>query len=495
MASISRAANGRRSIQFMGLDGKRKTVRLGDMTAKDAEQTKTRVEHILSARAAGEPFAPGLSDWLAGIGEDLAEKLAAAGLTPPRLSSTLGAFLDGYRERRCDVKEASRTAWRTAQNRITGFFSAERNLRDITAADAEDFALHLHREEYAQATLGRTLKMAKQFFKDAVKRKLIRESPFAEIKAPGQTNRERLFNVTREMTAKLLDACPDAEWRLIVALSRYGGLRCPSEHLALGWPDVNWELNRFRVTSSKTEHHEGRAERWVPIFPELRPFLEDVFDQAQPGALHVITRYRDAKQNLRTRLLAYIRKAGLTPWPRLFQNLRATRETELAATWPAHVVCEWIGNSERIAAKHYLHLTEDDWTRAASSALQNALQRPATPSDTERHGNPSDETEPVGVCISTLLDVAGRGPTSEGRKSFASKGLGTEGLEDPAFSNQETHFSEKRAAESDATRDVAPCRSMSLDVGSPELAEIASAWDGLPAGIRAGIMALVRSAK
>ena len=29
----------------------------------------------------------------------------------------------------------------------------------------------------------------------------------------------------------------------------------------------------FRVTYSKTEQHEGGGERFVPIFPELHPYL------------------------------------------------------------------------------------------------------------------------------------------------------------------------------------------------------------------------------
>jgi hypothetical protein len=37
----------------------------------------------------------------------------------------------------------------------------------------------------------------------------------------------------------------------------------------------------------------------------------------------------------------------------LFHNLRASRETELAAVYPMHVVCAWIGNTERIAAKDF----------------------------------------------------------------------------------------------------------------------------------------------
>ena len=47
-----------------------------------------------------------------------------------------------------------------------------------------------------------------------------------------------------------------------------------------------------------------------------------------------------------------ILKAKLKPWPKLFQNLRATRETELAERYPSHVVCEWIGHSQAVAAKH-----------------------------------------------------------------------------------------------------------------------------------------------
>ena len=63
----------------------------------------------------------------------------------------------------------------------------------------------------------------------------------------------------------------------------------------------------------------------------------------------------------------------MQPWPKLFQNLRSTRETELADDFPMHVVCQWIGNSQPIAAKHYLQVTEDHFTKA----LQNALQHPA----------------------------------------------------------------------------------------------------------------------
>ena len=88
---------------------------------------------------------------------------------------------------------------------------------------------------------------------------------------------------------------------------------------------------------SKTERHEGKGTRVLPIFPELYPYLQDAFDQAEPGETHLITRYRNTNANLRTQLLRIIKKAGLNPWPKLFVNLRSSRETELVERFPMHL--------------------------------------------------------------------------------------------------------------------------------------------------------------
>ena len=54
----------------------------------------------------------------------------------------------------------------------------------------------------------------------------------------------------------------------IFSLARFGGLRTPSEMLLLRWADVDWERGRLLIRSPKTEHHEGKDSRLVPIFPE-----------------------------------------------------------------------------------------------------------------------------------------------------------------------------------------------------------------------------------
>ena len=75
--------------------------------------------------------------------------------------------------------------------------------------------------------------------------------------------------------------------------------------------------------------------------------------------------------------------AGVQPCSKLFQNLRSTRETELADDFPMHVVCQWIGNSLPIAAKHYLQVTDDHFEKALRNALQQPAVLPRTGSQTD----------------------------------------------------------------------------------------------------------------
>jgi len=67
-------------------------------------------------------------------------------------------------------------------------------------------------------------------------------------------------------------------WQVILGLSRYGGLRTPSETLSLRWEDIDWELNRMSIPEPKVEHREGRGVRSCPIFPELRSILDEAFE-------------------------------------------------------------------------------------------------------------------------------------------------------------------------------------------------------------------------
>lgn len=419
MASISTGPNGTRTVQFVVPGGKRrKSVRLGKVPMKSAEEVKRRVEYIVAAIGSGTALDGDTAKWLGDIGDELHGRLAAVGLVASRASAAetrLKPFIDAYVAGRTDAKPQTISNLKMFGDRLTAFFGPDRDLTTIKRSDADAWAIHL-KANYAPATTGRTIRGARQLFKAACRADILTRNPFEDLKAGAPPDKDRQFFVTQDATRRVLEACPDGEWRLIVALGRYGGLRCPSEHLALTWPDVDWERGRIRVTSPKTEHHEGKGERWVPIFAELRPFLEEAFERAQPGAVHIITSKSDAEQNLRTRFVKIIRRAGLTPWPKPFQNLRASRETELAGVYPLHVVCAWLGNSTLVAQKHYLQVTDDDFRRGAQSGavvVHKTVQHSAAPDRTDLQRSP----EVVGVA--TVDESVRFGAKERGEESYA----------------------------------------------------------------------------
>jgi integrase len=374
-----------RRILFSPGDGPRKTIHLGKMSERAAEGLLYRVECLIESKLTGRAFTPDMAKWVADSNPKLAKKLVRVGLISKRASkptTPLGPFLTEYLEGRADIKLASKVVRRPIVNDLKSFFGESRDAQTITEADADEFKQWLFGRGLAPATIHKRLQVARSFFQVLRRRKLIDSNPFAEVKAAATRISERQRFVTRE-EIELVLACPNHDWRLIVALARYGGLRTPSETLSLRWQDVNWETGRIAVQSPKTEHH-SKPTRIIPLFPELRPYLERSFELAPEGAVYVVAeRFRNAavrtgqwcSTNLRTTFEKIITRAGLDPWPRLFHNLRASRETELVREHPVQVVTSWLGNTPNIALKHYLMVRDSDFEKAVQGAPEKTAQK------------------------------------------------------------------------------------------------------------------------
>ena len=171
----------------------------------------------------------------------------------------------------------------------------------------------------------------------------------------------------------MINACPDAEWRLIVALARFGGIRIPSELVTLRWSDINWEEDKITIHSKRL--HTIKEKNLESFLSSLRYGLFRSSMNWQSQVTFVIVTKRSKNSNLRRRFKKIVGRAGLQPWPKLFQNMRASRATELVKDFPEHVVTAWIGRSKRIAQKHYLQVTEEDYKQASSNPTQNPTQQ------------------------------------------------------------------------------------------------------------------------
>jgi integrase len=429
MASISRDPNGRRRIIFVGHDRIRRAIYLGKFPQKATETIQRHVEAIVSSLNSRSPLDADTAEWLGKLGDDLHAKLVAVHLVAPRQTAlpagatTLKALVDGFNASKLKAKPSTRVSWGHTQRNLITLFGESKDVAKITEADAERWAEWIEvDQELSAPTIRRRCGYAKQFFAFGKKSRLIPSNPFAELKSGNLANRERDHFISREDAEAVLEKCPDVEWRLLFALSRYGGLRCPSEHLSLRWDDVDLPRGLMRVISPKTEHHQGGESRLIPIFPELRPFLQDAWDQAEDGAEWVVAKRRDSAANLRTTMVKIIRRAGLEPWPKLFHNLRATRQTELEESFPSHVVCAWIGNSEKVARKHYLQVTEAHFAKAQNigTARHTAQQQPEMCRKPEGR-KIATNTKPPGITAEYAA-ISG---------VFENQTMGDEGLEPP----------------------------------------------------------------
>ena len=132
----------------------------------------------------------------------------------------------------------------------------------------------------------------------------------------------------------------------------------------------------------------------------------------------MIVTKRSKNSNLRRRFKKIVGRAGLQPWPKLFQNMRASRATELVKDFPEHVVTAWMGHSKRIARKHYLQVTEDDYKQASSNPTQQITVSP-------RRGS-----QPILSAHEKTLVLQGLAII---RETLQTREVGDEGLDDASL--------------------------------------------------------------
>ncbi|HML73578.1 MAG TPA: tyrosine-type recombinase/integrase [Anaerohalosphaeraceae bacterium] len=395
MASIGKKqtkAGARYYVQLSpGENSQRPKIFLGSATVKQAETAKVSIERILL----GEPFPESVKKWLSDIkDESIIKRMETLGLIEPqdKYKWTVSAWVADYISKRTDVKPKTLAKWRDVEKKLKTFFKDDL-LGKVTAQQAFNF------QTYLKSTIGlndcsvrRAIGFTRQFFTAAVNDEIISKNPFKGKELPVTVipDDSRFFEVTRDIAQKVLDACPNAEFRLLFGLARFGGLRCPSEVLSLKWADIDWEKKRFTVHSPKTERYPGKGKRIVPMFPELKPLFRDAFDEAKEGSVYCIEFCRKTGSDLNLYMGRVLKRAGLEPWEKFFVNCRATRETELLEmTHNIKAVARWLGHSEAIALRHYAKITE--------SAMQKAAEETVLKKGEEIVEKKSAQTEPAEI--------------------------------------------------------------------------------------------------
>ncbi len=355
-------------------DRRRPAIHLGRMEVETAETIRDRITAIESCRRAGDDLSKSLAAWVDSLADSFHEKLAKVGLVSTRTvatKQTVGRLIETFLARAGHVKPSTRAAYKQTTDSLSGFLGASTSLEDVTAERADAWRSHISTDEknvtrkreaknnrLAPATVAKRTMVAKTIFARAVRWGWLQKSPFEHLKAGSQANPGRAFYVSLEATEAILAKCPSLDWKLVVGLGRYAGLRVPSEIVSMTWDDVLWDSGRLVVRPSKTAGHEGHEVRVVPICPELREILDQAWEAPGADEKWVVPSLRSSSKNLRTRFTKIVTRAGLKPWPRLFQNLRSSRATDWVEVYPSHIVAAWLGHSTAIAAAHYLQVRD-----------------------------------------------------------------------------------------------------------------------------------------
>jgi integrase len=138
------------------------------------------------------------------------------------------------------------------------------------------------------------------------------------------------------------------------------------------WGDVLWDSGDLLVTSPKTQRY-GQGTRLVPLFPELADALGKLYHEADAGLYALPMMQGRSNASLRKVLQRAIVAAGVTPWKRLWHNLRGTRQNELLeAGYKRKAVCAWLGNSSETASEHYEKVTSADKARAIGATAPDS---------------------------------------------------------------------------------------------------------------------------
>ena len=422
MASVVARGNGNYEVRFFISKGVRRSFYVGKLPKKRARSIGLKLDDLAFCKRHSQTPDLELSGWLLALDAKDHAKLVGWGLVEPRKTvgddsdgpgvMTLGVWVRTYIAKGARKDGTVEQLERAGVN-LTTFFGEDKPIADVTPGDAEDYRVWLQTEAkqvpegekpegLAHNTVRRRIGRAKEMFRAAVKRKLIPENPFADEVAAVGANVARQVFVPQDWIERCIRVAPCEDWRIILAFARYAGMRSHETRIQR-WEDIDIPNRRMVVRSHKTP-----PTRVCPIFPELLPHLVRAREMAPEGAEFVQTRY-EHNSNTGTTLNKIITKAGLVPWQKPLQNLRASRETELLARFPAKDVAAWLGNSVPVAMKHYAMAMEESFDRAMTETCKpraNLHQIPhQSGTATDSPGHLHHELHQIGELENTAKDV------------------------------------------------------------------------------------------
>lgn len=356
-------------IRMSKIKDKRCVLYLGKKIEKSiAEIWKMHTTRIEMAIRGEIIFPPETLQWIKSVRGRHIEKLADYGYLDANQydDCTISSLIERCRDRFSKKTDGTKKVHERVYTTMRRYFGANKNIKLITQLDAESYGDWIEEMYPSPATQELMWRGSKQMFAVAYKARLIDRNELDGLTYGKKnfTDKARDVYVDPEWIDKLLNACPNDEWRLIIVLCRYAGLRFFSEVFDVKWSQVDWEKNQLvDIASKKTK--KTRPIRTMPIWPELVPYLkgceadakgEYLIHDERPNTLRKHQGSWDAQ------LEQIAKKAGVKLWPKRWQNMRSSAETDrVNAGFEQWKVARWFGHSKKVQESNYLKIKDSEY--------------------------------------------------------------------------------------------------------------------------------------
>lgn len=375
-------------------------------SVSEQEAAKAHIEELAAALDDKRPESKRTREWLKALPDRIYSRLAAKGLCVDRDSiriQQLVHFLEWVME---DSKigedgkplaKSSLQVYRRTKFNLLRFFRANQRIDRITTSDAKNFRAFLLTQgnrvtggPLKESTANKHCLKAREWFEKAKNHGWVDANPFRNLRGLRQARPRKpdeIPYVPIDVINELIDDAVDNEWKLLLGLWRFAGLR-QLEPLELKVPFVSWSSERMTVYSVKNQRYEDKKERVIPIWPELRPYLMQQCEDAQDAGSqwlifkrryeydrHKGTESRAPGSTITTRMKDQMLRLGIPSWSDLFNALRSSGETDRlnqkdqdgSLMFHPQDVAYWWNHSEAVQRKHYYTVAPSAYAKATAT--------------------------------------------------------------------------------------------------------------------------------
>ncbi|MEN1682056.1 MAG: hypothetical protein AAGJ46_20950 [Planctomycetota bacterium] len=414
MASRSTRPNGHTWIFVKAANGKRRTIRLGNLSPDDADEAQRRLTRIEQAYHSGQSLDALTSVWLDALPKANQDRVFATGLVaadpgkPADRNADFGLskLIDEWKGT-LDVEPDTLRGYEQHAEFLRRYFGDNRDVTRVLPADADKFriwALESGRvngkKPLSRSTVSRAIRTWQAIFEFACRLKWRPDNPFRHLRAQGEFNPARNWYITRDLVDLLIVEAGEPELAAMIALSRYATFRGPSEFSQLRWSDVDLPGGTVRITAPKTKRYEHGARRSAPLEGRAHEQLERLWDAAPDGADLVLPKLGAAESSrLSQRVGSICRRLGVPFWPKPWINMRASCETDWQTEGRSiFETAEWMGHSPEVALRHYRRIAKDQVvdlpaTHRKTTRSEARSPKPSDPKHNPKHeyGSPADK--------------------------------------------------------------------------------------------------------